>query len=279
MSGRDKVKKIPVSVIIVTKNEARRIETCLRALSSFDEVIVVDSCSDDDTAEKAGKSGVKVVDFQWNGAYPKKRQYCLETLSTKHDFIFFLDADELVTPALAREIAAAFERKKTCAGYFVSGQYRFENRLLRFGLRNKKLCLFDKRKFYFPVIDDLEIAEGMGEIEGHYQPLLKPEYAHEKIGVFKSPLIHDAYDDAARWEERHERYARWEAAMNARGLWPQETNRARALMKALFRMLPCRGVAAFLHCYVLKLGFLDGGAGLRFALSRRRYYRKISAFS
>ena len=67
--------------------------------------------------------------------------------------------------------------------------------------------------------------------------------------------------------------------MNERNAWPAEVNALRAFLKAVFRRIPARDIAAFLHCYILKGGFLDGPAGFRFALSRYRYYRMISDFS
>lgn len=260
--------KIPVSVIIVTKNEERRIGPCLRALQRFDELIVADSCSRDQTQGIARAQGAAVYNFVWNGRYPKKRQWCLDNIRTRHNYIFFVDADENVTPDLCDEIAALDFK---AAGYFVSGQYIYRGRPLRFGLRNNKLALFHKGRFVFPVVDDLDIA-GMGEIEGHYQPLLKPQYAAETIGRLRRPLLHDACDDAAAWTERHERYALWEAEVNRRGAWPGDPR----LMKRLFKALPVKAELAFAHSYILKLGMLDGERGLDFALSRYRYYKRIA---
>ncbi len=260
--------KIPVTVIVATRNEEARIEKCLAALSDFDEVIVVDSASADRTKEIAARMGASVIDFRWSGQYPKKRQWCLDVLKLKHDRVFFVDADEIVTPRLAQEIRALDFK---CAGYFVKGLYIYEGKALRHGLKNNKLCLIDKNKMMFPVVDDIG-APGMGEIEGHYQPVLKTA---GEIGQLKHALLHDACDDRTGWVERHERYAAWEREMNARCAWPGEEKKSRAAMKQIFRALPFRPLIAFLHCYVLKMGFLDGARGFRFALDRYRYYRMI----
>ncbi|MEZ5814472.1 MAG: glycosyltransferase family 2 protein [Alphaproteobacteria bacterium] len=260
--------KIPVSVIVTTKNEEGRIGACLAALQAFDDVWVVDSNSEDRTREIARAYGARVEDFEWNGAYPKKRGWCLDHLDLKYERVFFVDADEVVPGALVDEIAAL---NWACAGYFVSGQYVFEGRQLRHGLRNNKLVLFDRRKVAFPVVDDLGI-EGMGEMEGHYQPVLK---GTGKLGQLQTPLVHQAYEDGPSWEARHFRYAHWEAGMNAQDAWPEDPVKWRQRLKRVFRALPFRGGAAFVHCYVFKLGFLDGWAGYRFARSRARYYRMI----
>lgn len=259
---------IPVSVIVVTKNEEANIGRCLAALGDFSEVVVVDSGSDDRTQEIALAAGARVVNFAWNGHYPKKRQWCLDTLALKHDWVFFVDADEVVTPELAREMAALdFAR----AGYFVKGLYVREGRVLRYGLRNNKLALLDRRRVHFPVVDDLDLP-GMGEIEGHYQPVPK---ARERVGQLRAPLLHHAYQSREAWRERHERYAKWERGMNAKQAWPDDPAAARRVLKRIFRALPLRGAAAFFHSYIIKLGFLDGGAGLKFAADRYYYYNLV----
>ncbi len=264
--------KIPVSVIVTTRNEEENIAACLQCLSRFDDVIVVDSASSDQTKQIAAQHGAVVHDFQWNGGYPKKRQWCLDNIASKHDRIFFVDADERVPDALAEEIAAL---DWSCAGYFVQGRYVFDGRVLRHGLCNNKLVLIDKTKIEFPVVDDLSF-DGMGEMEGHYQPVLNAQHTDEKIGQLKTPMIHQAYETTQVWEARHQRYARWEALMNVGQAWPKDPLPARQFLKQLFRALSFRGVAAFIHCYVFKFGFLDGAAGYRFACSRARYYRMIS---
>ena len=93
-----------VSIIIMTKNEEARIEACLNGVRDFDDVWVVDSCSDDKTIEIAADMGAQIFDFKWNEQYPKKKQWCLENVPVKHDFVFLVDADEIVTPELVEEI-------------------------------------------------------------------------------------------------------------------------------------------------------------------------------
>lgn len=310
--------KIPVSVIVATKNEQARIVRCLDALSPFDEIIVADSLSLDDTAVLALAEGARVEPFEWNGGYPKKRQWCLENLDLAHDWVFFVDADEIVTPDLCAEISMIFAggREPDYAGHFVKGLYVRGGQILRFGLHNNKLALFDRRKIEFPVVDDLD-CPGMGEIEGHYQPVLKEHYQGEEIGLLNAALYHEAYggafddndeekggnnfeyeaendsgsesgseseegyavsneDDYETWFARHERYARWEVAMDEKGAWPQDPIAFRRVLKRIFKALPCRGLIAFLHSYILKGGFMDGEQGFYFARDRMRYYRLIA---
>ncbi len=268
--------KIPLSVIIVTKNEARNIERCLDALVDFDELIVVDSNSGDETKNLARGRGASVIDFQWDGLYPKKRQWCLDNLKLKYDWVFFVDGDEVVTDALVDEIRGLFVTPPPLSGYFVSGQYYWQGKLLRHGLVNNKLVLFDRACIEFPVVNDLDI-DGMGEIEGHYQPVLKKACQGQDIGQIDAALIHYAHEDPSGWQRRHERYARWEMEMNMRDIWPRDPSKTRQMLKHIFRNTPFRPVIAFMHCYILKLGILDGRAGFDFARSRYKYYKMISA--
>ena len=264
---------IKVSAVITTLNAAESLPRCLQALQNFDDIIVFDSNSNDITKEICKKYNARYEGFTWNGAYPKKRQYFLDNIETKHDFIFFVDADEVVTTEQVQEIKNLTLDK---AGYFVKGQYHYNGKLLKHGLQNNKLALIDRRKIEFPVIDDLGHA-CMGEMEGHYQPVLKPVHRHESLGQLRTPLIHYAYDDEASWHARHDRYARWEADMILNDKYPIENNAHREKLKSLFRSMPMRRQIAFAHSYIYRLGILDRKAGYAFAKSRYAYYKKVSA--
>ena len=97
--------KIPITVIIASKNEERNIKNCIISAKNFSEIIVVDSNSEDSTAEIASSLGVNVINFSWNGKYPKKRQWILENVKTQNEWIFFLDGDERVPSNLEDELS------------------------------------------------------------------------------------------------------------------------------------------------------------------------------
>lgn len=267
-------RRIPVTAIVATKNEEVAISRCLSALRAFSEVVVVDSGSIDKTVAIARTWGARIVSFAWNGRYPKKRQWCLDRLDLCNDWVLFVDADEVVTGDLAREIALLFHFGPECAGYFIESRYIWNGKPLKHGLRNRKLALIDRTRIRFPVVDDLDLP-GMGEMEGHYQPILKDAYCADSLGFLGSPMLHYAAQDRESWERRHERYAAWEAGMNAKGAWPEDPVVWRQTLKKIFRALPFRPLAAFMHSYLLQRGFLDGRAGYDFAQARGRYYRLI----
>lgn len=97
--------RLPVSVFVITRNEAARIERTLDAVSWAGQVVVVDSGSTDDTVALAEAAGAEVHHRDWDGYGPQKR--FAEGLC-RHDWRLNLDADEVVTPELAAEIAALF---------------------------------------------------------------------------------------------------------------------------------------------------------------------------
>jgi len=262
--------KIPVSVVITTLNEEKNLPRCLAALGQFDEVIVVDSLSQDNSRAIAESFGATFVPFVWNGQYPKKRQWCLDTLPLKHTFVFFVDADEEVTPELAEEIAGL---DWTDAGYFIDGLYVVNGKVLKRGLRNRKLCLLDRRQIAFPVVNDLDVP-GMGEIEGHYQPALKGAGA---LGRLRSPLLHHACDDWDRWQVRHDGYRAWERGMTQKGAYPAEPTASRQMLKRIFRALPFKGWALFVYYYIVRLGFLDGRENFDLSWRKMKYYSRFNS--
>lgn len=261
-----------VSAVVMTKNEERNIEKCLRSLVGIPEVFVVDSGSTDRTVQIAEALGAQVVDFRWNGRYPKKKQWCLENLPFRHDWVLYVDADEELTPALAAEIARLLAGTPRCAGYFVSYDYLFEGRVLKHGQRAAKLVLFDRGKGRFLDYDDLDAAN-MWEVEGHYQPSIDGP-----VGMLRHPMLHTDHDSLFHWFERHNRYSDWEAVVRNKGAFVSEEESqlaSRGRLKAVFDRLPGKPLASFVYGYVAKQGFRDGRAGFDFAVAKAFYYWQI----
>ena len=265
---------LPFTIIIVTRNEENNIGPCLKAIANFAPVIVVDSGSKDKTKKIARQHGAHVHDFTWNGRYPKKRQWVLDNIPLAHDWVLFLDADERMPQKLKNDLIKLFKSGPAKDGYFIKSLYKIGDHVCRYGMRNNKLCLFNIRKMAFPVVDDLA-CPGMGEIEGHYQPVSQNPFEPVRIGRLKSPLIHLSLDDRAKWTVKHENYAAWAACMTVRKAWPADPDKRRDLLKRFFRALPCQPFFAFIQSYVVRLGFLDGKAGWTLARSRASYYAMI----
>ncbi len=103
------MRKLPIVVVIPTKNEAENITSTVRSvIHHFAAVVVVDSDSTDHTRKLAKAAGAEVVPYTWNGAYPKKKQWCLDRVHTGTDWVFFLDGDETPSPELLAELRRIF---------------------------------------------------------------------------------------------------------------------------------------------------------------------------
>jgi glycosyltransferase involved in cell wall biosynthesis len=263
---------IRLSVIVLTRNEEANLTKCLRSAVDFSEIFVVDSGSTDRTPEIAREHGAHVVEFQWNGGYPKKKQWALENLPFSYDWVLYLDADEEITPALASEIAALFENGPCTAGYFVGLDYRFLGRTLHHGQRVYKLILFDRTRGRFEEHDDLE-ATNMWEVEGHYQPSIEGS-----VATLRARLLHDDHDSLYHYFDRHNRYSDWEATLRQKVSSDRGTTHGSHVMarpKKVFTALPFKPLVFFLHSYVVQRGFLDGRAGYHYALAKAFYYWQI----
>jgi glycosyltransferase involved in cell wall biosynthesis len=257
-------------VIVLTRNEEANLPKCLASASAFDEAFVVDSHSSDRTPEIAAEHGARLVGFEWNGAYPKKKQWALEHLPFSNDWVLYLDGDEEVTPELAEEIRAVLAEPR-CSGYYVELDYRFLGQVLRHGHHLRKLILFDRTRGRFEEQDDLA-ATNAGEIELHYQPRIDGP-----VGTLEAPLRHDDRESLFHYFERHNRYSDWEALLRQRASanGSQRPAHAQSPAKALFNSLPFKPLAFFVYSYVVRGGFLDGRAGYHYALAKAFYYWQI----
>jgi glycosyltransferase involved in cell wall biosynthesis len=269
--GEDLQNQLPITVLVQTKNEEHGIEKCLSALAAFSEIIVVDSNSTDRTSEIARSAGATVVDFTWNGKYPKKKQWQLENVETKHSWVLFIDADEYPTAELIAEMRNRLDELNQIkfAAYDVPLEYVFSGKALKYGHRVVKRCLVQKALCRFPEIDDLE-APGMGELEGHYQPV-----ASGQVGRFSSRLLHDDQDPIRTWFDRHNRYSDWEAYLRTNPKVKSAAAKRRSLQGRIFDAVPFKPGAFFVFAYIAKAGFLDGRPGFDYAFALSAYYWQI----
>src|ERR1700722_20447602 len=115
---------LPITVIVAARNEARNLSRCLESLRNVGEVYVIDSQSTDATVPIAQSYGAHVVQFLYQGGWPKKRQWAMESLPLAYDWILLVDADESLTPQLEQEIRAAIE-DPAFDGYYIALRVHF----------------------------------------------------------------------------------------------------------------------------------------------------------
>jgi glycosyltransferase involved in cell wall biosynthesis len=257
--------KTPVSVIVPVKNEADNLKHCLPALAWADEVFVVDSQSSDETADVAEALGAKIFQFHFNGTYPKKKNWALENLPFRNEWVLIVDADEVVLPALAAEVASRIARNEA-DGYHLNSHYYFLGRQIRHcGYSDCwNLRLFKHRLGrYEKMVDHTGGRTGDNEAHEHVE-------LEGRVLRLENQLEHHAYPTIAAWVEKHNRYAIWEAALSERFLNEpipatiDSGKRFKRLLKKIAWRLPMRPLFRFVYAFFLRLGFLDGKPGFIF---------------
>ena len=116
--------RVPLSVLVPVKNEAANLRDCLASVAFAQEIVVVDSASTDDTQAAAEAAGARIVQFVWNGKFPRKKNWALESIRWQHEWVLIVDADERVTPELEREISQAI-RRTDVDGFYLNRRFWF----------------------------------------------------------------------------------------------------------------------------------------------------------
>ena len=236
-----------LSVIIIAKNESENIADCIKSANFADEVVVLDSGSSDNTNSIAKKLGAKVFNKPWKG-YGQHKNLAIQL--AKHEWIFSLDADERITPALKREILKAINQSHLNV-YDVPRRSLFVSRFIKHSgwQPDRTKRLFKKGSARFS--------------EHHVHEHLITKY---EIGHLTEPLTHYSYRDFETVLKKINVYS----SLGARDL--KNRGKKGSLKKALFHAF-----WAFIRSYFLRLGFLDGREGLMLAISvaEGTYYRYI----
>ncbi|MCB2153415.1 glycosyltransferase family 2 protein [bacterium] len=256
---------MPVSIIVPVKNEEANLRRYLKSLLWADEIFVVDSQSTDKTVEVAEQHGAQVVQFHFNGTYPKKKNWSLENLPFRNEWVLIVDADEEVPKALVKEIAQAIKSTEY-DGYDIHFRYFFmggeikhcgyaDLRVLR--LFRHKLGRYEKMP--------TKAGQNSGDNEAHEHVILQG-----KMGKLKNSIKHYPYPSIAVWVEKHNRYSTWEADLYEQFLrggfkeGEKHLDRKKYIkrrLKQVFLRLPFRFVFRFIYAYFFRLGFLDKRQG------------------
>jgi len=257
--------RVPVSVVLPVKNEAANLPRCLASISWADEVWVVDSQSTDGTVALAMAAGAKVAQFEFNGVWPKKKNWALENLPFSHEWTLLLDADETLPAEAEAEVRAIVTSPGGPDGYWINRRFNFLGRWLRHAYYpNWNLRLFRHRLGRFEQLTGARTESGDVEVHEHV-------IVRGATGRLRAEMDHYAFPTVAAFVEKHNRYSNWEAHVaietprEAAG-GPQSLRVAlRRRLRRLSLALPFRPLLRFLYVYLWQRGFLDGRAGYYFA--------------
>jgi glycosyltransferase involved in cell wall biosynthesis len=260
--------KIPITVIIPVKNEESNLPHCLQLLSDFEQILVIDSNSTDGTVDIARKFGAEIHQFNWNGHFPKKRNWALRNLTIRNEWVLFLDADEYITEDFVQEIQQKMSDPKI-NGFWISFRNYFMGKQLKYGDPFKKLPLFRVGKGEYEQIN--EDFWSHLDMEVHEHPILEG-----KLGKIKAPIIHNDYNNLESYINRHNAYSTWEAkrflTLKDQGFNNLNSRQIVKYKLMQFGLLP---VFYFFGSYIFKLGFLDGMEGFYFSQYKSHYFLQI----
>jgi glycosyltransferase involved in cell wall biosynthesis len=261
---------LPVTVAIPTRNEEVNLTRCLQRLGRFSEIVLIDSGSTDRTIEIAQDFGVRVLNFDWDGKYPKKRNWFLMNKPPTQPWVLFLDADELVDDTFCDAVAVAI-RDATKNGFWLSYTNYFMDKPLYHGLAQRKLALFRVGKGLYEKID--EDSWTQLDMEIHEHPIIDGELAE-----ITTPIDHRDYKGLGKFIEKHRDYALWEAhryknIQDNPKAWLQFTGRQRFKYRHLAKWWYPWFYFSF--TYFMKLGLLDGGPGFHYAAYKAWYFQTI----
>lgn len=264
---------VPVTVVILTRDEEPNIRRCLASVAWADQVVVIDSGSTDGTIPAARSLGVEVVEQTWLG-FSEQREFALRLPSLMHDWVYFVDADEWVSPQLANEIAAELF-DSDCAAFVHRLRLVFQGTWIRH-------CGWYRGSWVVRLVDRRHTKYD-GSVVGERACVDGP------VRRLRNDIVDDDRKGLAVWLHKHVHYAQLEAQRRQQP--PSQPNRVsalrsrrdsrpliRALMKdVIFPSVPAKPLALFLYMYIVRLGLLDGRAGLRFCFYHAWYEVSVAA--
>jgi glycosyltransferase involved in cell wall biosynthesis len=223
--------RIPLSVVIISKNAASQIAGCIDSARFAQEVLVVDSGSEDETRAIADVRGCRVIEKDWLG-FGQQKQFAV--MQAQFDWVLCLDVDERVTPELEASIRQAMAAPRTQA-YRMARRNRFLGKWLSHGegYPDWSLRLFHRQHASWsndPVHEAVITTVDVGELRGD--------------------LLHDSAEDVTTYLQKQNRYS----SLHAEALFQQG-------VRAGYAKLFLSPLARFIKFYFVRLGFLDGGPG------------------
>ena len=264
-----------ITAIILTFNEERHLARCIASLLGVaDRIVVVDSHSTDATQQIAQNAGASILQHDFVN-HAQQFNWALTQLPSDTDWVLRIDADEVLTPALADEIRAQLPKLDAGTdGVYVGRRMSFQGRLIRHG-------------GVFPVRVLRRFRFGKGECENRWMD--EHIRVSGNMAEFAGEIIDDNLNSLSWWTEKHNRYASREAVdlLNLEyGFMPHDsvaslggnaTGIKRWLKEVVYARLPggLRAFAYFFYRYFLRFGFLDGKAGASFHFLQGFWYRYL----
>lgn len=262
-----------LTVAIPVLNEERNLEACIKSIGNnfAKKIVIIDSGSNDATIKIAQRYGVDVINFSWNGQFPKKRNWYLRNYCPTTKWILFLDADEYLTSQFKLEMGHAINHK-SFDGYWLTYTRYFMGKKLKGGYPLKKLALFKVGSGEYEYIEEDNWSKL--DMEIHEHPII-----NGNVGSIKSEIEHQDFKGIAHYLKKHDDYAAWEAKrfikLTSGGVDKKQLTYKQKIKYTLMKT-PLLGILYFFISFIFLGGFLDGLVGLTFAIFKMSYFAQIS---
>ena len=264
---------LSLTIAIPVRNEEKNLRQCLQAIGTefAESIVVIDSDSNDKTPEIAYQYNADLINFQWDGRFPKKRNWFLIQHKPDTEWVLFLDADEILTEEVKREISAALP-ESSHQGYLLSYTNYFLGKRLKGGYPLRKVALFRVGEVEYERIEENRWSKC--DMEVHEHPMLTGS-----IGVIHSHIDHRDFRGIESYINKHNEYATWEAQ---RLFQYKSTQRSKPKWKPHQRLkyslltTPWGGLAFFFGSFFGMGGWRDGSIGFAFSLLKAAYFTQIA---
>lgn len=259
-------KRSNIEVVFITKDEEKNLPYSLASVVDWaDTVHVVDSGSTDATCEIARSWGANVVHQPWLG-YAKQKNWALENLPLKSDWVFILDADEVILPDLRGELVRIAAKPLDAtpeAGFYINRYFIFLGKRIRhcgyYPSWNLRFFKRGRARYEEREVHEHMVANGpLSYLKGHMEH-------NDRRGLEVYMAKHNKYSTLEAREIVKVMRGQGQAALKP-SLFGNALERRRWIKEVLYPKLPAKWLFRFLYMYVVRLGFLDGVAGFRFSL-------------
>ena len=249
-----------ISIFIQTLNEAENLPGLLESVSWSDDIVVLDSFSTDNTEEVARAAGCRWFERKYDGR-GTHQNWAMENIDFKYKWVFYLDADERMTPELRTEIETiANDPEEKCVAFYCGRKNFFQDQWLKHSMPPGYIMRF----FQPPKIRFERLANPIPVIDGD-------------SGYLKEHFLHYNFSKGlTEWFTRHNKYSTYEAIETVKSLdagdfrlsqlFSNDPMMRRFALKQLSFRMPMRPFFKFIYMYVLNRGFLDGRAGYAYCM-------------
>ncbi|MFD1016340.1 glycosyltransferase family 2 protein [Winogradskyella rapida] len=245
------------SIVILTYNEESSIQSCLESINWCDDIVIIDSYSQDQTLEIGEKFGARVYKNEFVD-FAQQRNFANEEIKFKYQWVFHLDADEHFNLDLKKECEVAIKK-------YEYGAFMVPSKTMLYDKWIKYAANYPVYQMRFHKIGDSRFIQ-----HGHGQ---RETDLRKGLGFLTTPYEHFSYAKGiTNWLQKHVKYAEEEAyqfyqdneKIKIKNLFSKNTIEQRRAIKRISATLPFRPVLRFLYFYIIKMGFRDGRIGYEY---------------